>query len=432
MTAIKDVLSKYVRSQKAYKGDFGLEIETECKVPYGPPKFSFWNVHTDGSLRDFGLEYVLKRPVSFGKELREALTEFKEKTKGINFIQDSFTTSVHVHLNFLNDTFLTMGNFFTLYCFVENILVKYSGSDRLSNNFCLPVCDAEENYKNMKAMLQSVDTQRFSALSLDEESHKYAALNLASLGIRGSLEVRSFRGTTDVDLIFKWCSILHALLTYSRQPKLKPLGIVDHYRKAGSAEFLTDIFGELRKEIRCEEEDALIEKNFWYAINVATCVSSWDNLDLVFKPAKRSLRDLDNLSMKSFGKNWTELSLKQQQSLLNKIGASSIEVVEDIEQPAIRTGLEDWTPPPIPEPRATHTTAPGYWVGTGLGQDAAQAPRTVTWGQRMRQATERAEDQLRQFDPETIVRAAQLRHEEVNPEQEIEVVFPDDEDDVAT
>lgn len=428
MTAIKDVLSKYVRSQKAYKGDFGLEIETECKVPYGPPKFSFWNVHADGSLRDFGLEYVLKRPVSFGKELREALTEFKEKTKGINFIQDSFTTSVHVHLNFLNDTFLTMGNFFTLYCFVENILVKYSGSDRLSNNFCLPVCDAEENYKNMKAMLQSVDTQRFSALSLDEESHKYAALNLASLGIRGSLEVRSFRGTTDIELIFKWCSILHALLTYSRQPKLKPLGIVDHYRKAGSAEFLTDIFGGLRKEIRCEEEDALIEKNFWYAINVATCVSSWDNLDLVFKPAKRSLRDLDNLSMKSFGKNWTELSLKQQQSLLNKIGASSIEVVEEREQPAVRTddyNLGAWAPPPIPQTgRATYLTG----TTTGLAQDATVAPRTVTWEQRMRQATERAEDRLRQFDPEIIIQTAQLRHEEVNPEQDIEVVFHDDEE----
>src|SRR5690242_2495326 len=133
-TMIIDQLKKVRHGYKNYPRSIGLEIETETKEPYDIPRFSFWAVHADGSLRDFGQEYVLVQPLAI-EQIPLALDEFKDKTKGIKFIQDSLTTSVHVHLNFLDQSFQTLGNFLILYTMFENLLIRYSGEDRLSNLF---------------------------------------------------------------------------------------------------------------------------------------------------------------------------------------------------------------------------------------------------------------------------------------------------------
>lgn len=318
MTISNAFTRTFGNTYKNFSGDIGLEIETETTEEYKVPKFSFWTVHADGSLRGFGQEYVLKQPLDFDKTLPEALKEFKDKTKSIPFVKDSITTSVHVHLNFLNDDFVTLGNFLTAYSFVENLLIRYSGDDRLSNLFCLPICDAEETYKNIMRLVKALPDRAYGRLQFDVDSTKYGALNLSSLVRYGSLEIRSFRGTTDTDLIYTWVGILYSILRYSRQKGLIPPQIITAYKEKG-IELLSDIFGEYRKLIRHKDEEKLLDDNLWYAVNIACGgVKDWTKIDPIPNAKKPKLSDLDKLSIDNFGvTSFETLTHDQQRAVLD-------------------------------------------------------------------------------------------------------------------
>lgn len=304
---IQNALSNYFGNKyKTYKGDIGLEIETETTNPYDIPRFSFWNSHVDNSLRGFGMEYTLRQPLDFEVTFPKALEEFDEKTKNIAFIKDSITTSVHVHLNFLNDNFVTLGNFLTLYSMNENLLIRASGEDRLSNLFCLPICDAEEIHQNMLHMFRGIREKKYGNMNFVPEQTKYGALNLSSLQQFGSLEIRSFRGTTDTKLIKDWVGTLHTLQKYARTPGLVPPQIILNYKEK-KTEYLTDIFGEYRKFVRHSDEEALIEKNFWYAAALAYEIKDWTKLEQVIKPKKVRSKDLDKISNALYGRNFENL-----------------------------------------------------------------------------------------------------------------------------
>jgi hypothetical protein len=331
---IQNALTNFFGNKyKTYKGDIGLEIETETVEEYKVPKFSFWEAHPDNSLRGFGMEYTLKQPLEFETTFPLALEEFAEKTKDIPFVPDSITTSIHVHLNFLNDNFVTLGNFLTAYSMTENLLIRASGEDRLSNLYCLPICDAEETHYNMVRMFRGIREKKYGSLSFDAESTKYGALNLSALQQFGSLEMRSFRGTTDTKLIKDWVGILHSLQRYARTPDLVPPQIILNYNTK-KAEYLTDIFGEYRKFVRHVDEEALIEKNFWYAAAFAYEIKDWSKLEQVVKPKKMKSKDLDKISQLMYGRPFDQL------------GDTTLQ------QSVIRQGQELQevdTPPPPPE-----------------------------------------------------------------------------------
>lgn len=341
MTISNAFTKTFGNAYKKYKGDIGLEIETETTAAYEIPKFSFWGVHADGSLRGFGQEYVLKQPLEFETSFIEALAEFKDKTKGIPFIEDSITTSVHVHLNFLNDDFIVLGNFLTIYAFVENILIRYSGDDRLSNLFCLPICDAEETYHNILQVVNALPKKKYGNLRFEVDNTKYGALNLSALVRYGSLEIRSFRGTTDTDLIRTWVGVLYSILRYSRQKGMTPPQIIQAYKERG-AEVLSDIFGEYRKVIKHKDEDALLEQNLWYAVNIAYAVKDWNAIENVEKTVKPKLKDLDKAAMSIYALPFESLTHDQQQLVLRRAETT---VAGDGEQLVVETGVDAgaWT-----------------------------------------------------------------------------------------
>lgn len=329
---IYETLNKVYGNYKKWEGDIGLEIETESREEYSVPKFAFWDAHTDGSLRNFGIEYVLKAPLDFKTSFPKALDEFQEKTKGINFIQDSITTSVHTHLNFLNDTFITLGNFLTAYTLTENLLIRFSGPERLSNNFCLPMVDAEETYINIMNMLAGLGKKNWSAISFEPERTKYGAINISALRNFGSLEIRSFRGTTDINTIKQWVGILNSLQTYAREPNLLPPQIILKYQKEGP-EILNDIFGsENRKLIAHKDEKQLMEETFWYAANIAYSVKDWTVFNDLPKKKKVKSKDLDITSMTLYGQPFESLSQAQQRKVLIEAG-HNVEIEKDERNP---------------------------------------------------------------------------------------------------
>lgn len=293
-----DVYKHVFPGMKAYSGEIGLEIETESKKAYEVPLFSYWNTHNDGSLRDFGIEYVLKQPVSMEIELDSALKEWDDKIKKfeIKLIKDSITTSVHVHLNMLNQTFLTLVNFLVAYTIVENLLIRYSGPDRRSNLFCLPMCDAGETVNNIRDMLSSYYYNKNYGYRFNENQVKYAALNLAALTTYGSIEIRSFRGDTDIKKIRTWVDILYDIYTFA-QKDTDPKEMLEQWKKEGM-KFLERIFTKDHlKEILIPNAEELVKENIWNAAVIAYSVKGdWREINTqlkppLFKPKEKELND---------------------------------------------------------------------------------------------------------------------------------------------
>lgn len=297
---------------KRHTGEVGIEIETESKRPYEPPKLKFWSHHPDGSLRDFGIEYILEAPVIRGRECRAALEEWDEKVRQkFTLVPDSFSTSVHVHVNFLNNSWIQLANFLTLYYSVENLLIRISGPDRLSNLFCLPLCDAEGELAGILSLVSAIGSLRHGNLGLSAENYKYAALNLCNLTRLGTLEIRSLRGTTDIKEIDNWVEILLSIKDYASQKGLTPPKIIEDIDRLGER-ILNDIFGDRAKIFeRVTNKEKLIRNNLYYAAKIAGCSRFTDSTWGFPKPKKvykeKLLEDLNQISQELFSANFKEL-----------------------------------------------------------------------------------------------------------------------------
>lgn len=326
MTAIIENIYDIMRAKlkyggDRYSGDFGIEIETETRTAYEVPKLKYWNTTRDNSLRDFGIEYVLKGPMNHA-ELDNAFSEFGGLTKKISFNKDSISTSVHVHLNFLNDTYLTLANFFTAYSLVENVLIRFSGPDRLSNLFCLPMVDAEGVARNLKTIMDAVNRGVYEKTRVSVDRVKYGAINPATLTTLGTVEIRSFRGETDTRIIDTWISILEKLKQFSSQPGLTPPKILELW-KDNKHNIIDIIFQEYAKQLKTrtskEEKEGitlnaamnnLIETNLKFAADIATSSRNWNNFGkLKIKPVYREkVKDtLESISKSKLGVSFDSL-----------------------------------------------------------------------------------------------------------------------------
>lgn len=323
MATIYELLKKYeIYRGNRSTGEVGIEIETETQASYDYPKLKYWKCDRDRSLRNFGVEYILRAPMALG-ELPSAYAEFKPLVKEFKFIQTPVSAGVHVHLNMQNDTFLTLANLLTTYSITENLLIRYSGPDRLSNLFCLPMCDAESIVKNNSQMLKDIARNYFSRVQQSEDGVKYGAINLAPLTKLGSVEFRSFRGTTDVEEINKWVQLLMSMKSFSSQRGLLPTHIIDMYRDLPLREFLANIFGEFHGELMYDDAKELIlgkvkqkigadreYTNLIYGADLASSVKTWDGFGIpkVKKVYMEKVKgDLDRIAQEVFRTNFDDL-----------------------------------------------------------------------------------------------------------------------------
>lgn len=219
------------------KGHVGIEIEVEGhNLPIGLPKY--WKGIADGSLRGESMEYVLTSPIDRAK-VREALDILSQAfiDHGTR-VNESYRTSVHVHLNVQERSFREIFNQATLWMIFEGLLIQYCGKDRIGNLFCLTANDAENIIDCIRTDLV---TGNFVTLA-DEQAMKYSAMNFATIMKYGSLEFRTMRGTTDPELIETWVSMLLAM--YDSAQKYKdPQEIVQQFSANGAGKFLFETFG---------------------------------------------------------------------------------------------------------------------------------------------------------------------------------------------
>jgi hypothetical protein len=307
LTEIYDIMKSSTKFNKdRLRGEFGVEIETETDKAYDYPSLKFWKTEKDNSLRDWGVEYVLKQPMDL-PELEKALHEFDLCEKKYKFRKGSVSTSVHVHCNFFNDTFRTLANFVTIYALMENLLIRYSGPDRLSNLFCLPICDAEGVKDNIQKILTDVNRGRYDRMGVSADRCKYGGINPAPLTNLGTIEIRTFRGETDIKIIQKWVEIIQKIKDFSRRD-LSPPDILELWR-TNKDSLIEVVFQEYGAELRVKDQKGkdisgeLIRQNLKYAADFACVSKDWSKfgilkIKMVYKEKVKP--ELDAISQEMF------------------------------------------------------------------------------------------------------------------------------------
>lgn len=250
-------------------GDVGIEIETEAAVAYQVPRMTGWLHKPDGSLRNFGVEYVSSNPVPIAQvnehidTWKAALGRHWDSLQG-----DSHSTSVHVHVNIGDLTPIQLLNFFSLSLLFENALCEFSGNDRKGNLFCLRAKDAEIKFFSVLNSLKNMQYQVQIVRALSPGHFKYSAINTDTVRSFGSLEFRMMRGEKDPEIIKTWVHILHRIKEYSLKFEC-PKAILKHIRENGAMSLFNDCFGDYVRHLMYASIQDDVDSNVYYVALIA-------------------------------------------------------------------------------------------------------------------------------------------------------------------
>lgn len=250
------------------KGLIGLEIECEGKN-LTQSVFNYWEVHNDGSLRPIGehqpVEYVLSKPLDY-PDIIKALKYLEAKLKEANSkVMLSTRTSIHVHINCQSWTFRQLYCYILLYIIFEEILVEFSGPDRIGNLFCLRAKDSDFYVTMLEDVLKN------SSIKGWREEVRYSACNISSIPKFGSLEFRSMKGTVDIELIQTWISMLLLLRDKSLEYD-NPVDIINEFVSIGPLPFFKKIWHRTTLRHYLEETKGLSGK-LWDGLRIARDVA---------------------------------------------------------------------------------------------------------------------------------------------------------------
>lgn len=211
------------------KGEIGIEVEIEGG-PWPDHQATNWIPHVDNSLRNGGIEYVIRQPV-----LRERVGVALEALNKHLADSDqvfSYRTSVHVHVNVQDLTLRQWVNYIALFCIFEELLVNVVGPERAGNKFCLRFKDADAS---MRLLRQGIIDETLPHLLGGDL--KYASCNLRATASHGTLEFRAMRGNLDVPFIKAWVETLLALKDAAKEAK-DPSAFVQEMSFLGPMEFV--------------------------------------------------------------------------------------------------------------------------------------------------------------------------------------------------
>lgn len=217
------------------KGEVGIEVEIEGGPwPDGAP--SNWTTHVDNSLRNGGIEYVIRNPVGRDK-IRPALEVLEAWLRASNKVF-SYRTSIHLHVNIQGLTVRQWVSFIASFVILEEALVDIVGPKRAGNKFCLRACDADEPLRMIRDGLRNEDLPRHLRGDL-----KYASMNVMASQTHGTLEFRAMEGNLDVAWITAWADVLLALKDYATKVE-SPIDIVNDMSALGPREWAKRIMPE--------------------------------------------------------------------------------------------------------------------------------------------------------------------------------------------
>lgn len=240
----------------------GLESEyegSELIPPGSTDDWVYWTIHSEGSLRDGGVEYVLRKPFEVKEVLSAGLTELMKHTNKANF-RNSIRTSTHLHINILNQPIIKIYTFLTAYYLVENILVHLNGKDREGNLHCLRLTDSTDIVSKLSDEVKN--TTYFATWTTN---NRYAAMNLSSLKKFGSVELRFMKAyITRADLTL-WITNLTNLFRNAIRRFDTPQDVMNYYYAVKPKEFLRLFFDESFMDLIKQQMDLATVTQFMAA-----------------------------------------------------------------------------------------------------------------------------------------------------------------------
>lgn len=189
------------------QGMVGIEIEVE-NITNSVATAAYWDIKTDGSLRNNGIEMV-SVPLQI-KQVQLALEHAYEALNQNNKPDFSNRTSIHIHVNCRDLTQDQLYNFILLYAIFEKHFYTIAGNKRLNSIFCVPVFRT-----NLLNQLHSV------VYDLSSSWHKYCGINLLPLFQNsvtqgyGTIEFRHLYGTSNQREILEWINDILCLRKYA-------------------------------------------------------------------------------------------------------------------------------------------------------------------------------------------------------------------------
>lgn len=184
----------------------GIEVEVENITLNRHPHASVWIPKDDGSLRNNGREYITVPIPASGAPL--ALQDLL----GNAFSKDccfSPRTSIHVHVNMLDEVAATVEDSVLMYTLFEQAFYDFVGRGRIKNIYCVPLFDT--------SLLQQLAGGKVNAFYAAQGWSKYTGLNIAPLMNLGTIEFRQMHGTFEVEKLSRWIRIICSLVDWCRK-----------------------------------------------------------------------------------------------------------------------------------------------------------------------------------------------------------------------
>lgn len=232
----------------------GVEVELEDTGRMHSPDENFWNVTSDGSLRNRGREFVFREPL-YGVAIQQALMDLQRHIDGGQPAL-SERCSVHVHINISDLSTAQLHKMLMLYVIFERALVRYHKASREDNIFCVPFYKAPRDIALIDALVsESTD----GIYNIFQTFNKYYAVNLQAIQEFGSLEFRHMGGSLHMPDVLTWIKIIMCLKRAALDENYNPYNLITNISGRGPRSVFYDIFGEYAELLDHErlEEDMM-------------------------------------------------------------------------------------------------------------------------------------------------------------------------------
>lgn len=196
-------------SQYEVNADYAIGIEVEVENAGNVnaiPRGSVWQLISDGSLRNTGVEYITTPiPARYAPQVLQQL--MSQILNGDCCF--SPRTSVHVHLNCQDLELHQVLDFMLLYTVYERLFYKFAGRGRIRNIYCVPITETD-------LMVELCEK------GVGKSWLKYTGLNMCPLRTSrddgqgyGTLEFRHMHGTFNVEKLSIWINLITKLKSFT-------------------------------------------------------------------------------------------------------------------------------------------------------------------------------------------------------------------------
>lgn len=228
----------------------GIEVEVE-NVRVGKELARLvtpvWDIIPDGSLRNYGVEFVTL-PMR-ASHAHKALILLETALKKYSKYEFTDRTSIHIHVNVRRLTLEQLFVMLITYLVTEKSLFQFinrCGVTRDTNIFCTPITESKYHLQ-LDRIFNAWDRKDYQEFFNCFRAHwkKYTAFNLLPLADRGTVEFRHMGGTIETPQLMIWLNLILCLRKFSYQHSLEQL--LDRVDTLNSSSmygaFLTDVFG---------------------------------------------------------------------------------------------------------------------------------------------------------------------------------------------